>query len=320
MRWVRVGARALLVLWGVLCLGLTLVRLRDPVSGAGIRLESFTPLGVPLYAALLLGVVAWAWPDRRRRAWVARAPRAGLALHLWWLAPLYTGPDPPPASDSPHLVVMTANLRLGQADAPSLVSAATSAHVEILALEEVTPEALTRLRAAGLFELLPYDAGQPAPSSGGTMIFGRQPMTDLQRVPLAFGSWTARTEGLTVMVVHPATPVTPTQWREDHLTLDAQAGARHPDLLMGDFNATLDHAPMRRLSTLGLRSAAELANQGWQPTWPSNGLFRVLGVPFPPFAQIDHVFVGPRLAALSSRTVSIPGTDHRALVATVALK
>jgi hypothetical protein len=46
----------------------------------------------------------------------------------------------------------------------------------------------------------------------------------------------------------------------------------------------------------------------------------VAGVELPRVVQIDHVLVGPRLAAIESRTLAIPGTDHRALVAEVAPK
>ena len=90
-----------------------------------------------------------------------------------------------------------------------------------------------------------------------------------------------------------------------------------PDLVVGDFNATADHAPMRALADAGYRDVGELANQGWQPTWPTRGVFDLLGLPL---AQIDHVLVGDRLAALDLGTVAVPGSDHRAVVATVALK
>ena len=44
------------------------------------------------------------------------------------------------------------------------------------------------------------------------------------------------------------------------------------------------------------------------------------GVELPRVVQIDHVLVGPRLAAIGSHTLVIPGTDHRALVAEVAVR
>ena len=38
----------------------------------------------------------------------------------------------------------------------------------------------------------------------------------------------------------------------------------------------------------------------------------------PSLVQIDHVLVGPRMAAIDVHTVDLPGSDHRAVVATVA--
>jgi hypothetical protein len=77
---------------------------------------------------------------------------------------------------------------------------------------------------------------------------------------------------------------------------------------------------MRALANMGYRSAAELANEGWQPTWPAAGGRSVLGISVPNVVEIDHVLVGPTFAAIGTHTRDIPETDHRALVAEVAAK
>ena len=103
-------------------------------------------------------------------------------------------------------------------------------------------------------------------------------------------------------------------------SLLAAARDHEADLVLGDFNATEDHAPMRSLAAAGYRDVGELANQGWQPTWPASDRWAVLpGIAFP-LAPIDHVLVGPRLAAIGQHTVAVPGSDHRAVVAVVARK
>ena len=43
-----------------------------------------------------------------------------------------------------------------------------------------------------------------------------------------------------------------------------------------------------------------------------------LGLALPPLAQIDHVLVGPSMAAVGMHTVDLPGSDHRGVVAEVA--
>ena len=120
--------------------------------------------------------------------------------------------------------------------------------------------------------------------------------------------------------MHPYSPTVPGAWRDDHAAVVAAVDSERPDLVVGDFNATADHPPMRALADLGYRDVGELANQGWQPTWPSSGARDVLGIPVPSLVQIDHVLVGPLLAAISMRTVAIADSDHRAVLADVALK
>ena len=63
----------------------------------------------------------------------------------------------------------------------------------------------------------------------------------------------------------------------------------------------------------------ELTNDGLEPTWPANGISPAPGLRLPALIQIDHVLVGHRFASTDgSEIVEIDGTDHRAVVATVA--
>jgi endonuclease/exonuclease/phosphatase family metal-dependent hydrolase len=71
----------------------------------------------------------------------------------------------------------------------------------------------------------------------------------------------------------------------------------------------------RHRAEAGLTDAAEASGAGWQPTWPRGGS---RGLPMP-VAAIDHVLVGESLIALSTRVHDIPDTDHRALVADLAI-
>jgi endonuclease/exonuclease/phosphatase (EEP) superfamily protein YafD len=152
------------------------------------------------------------------------------------------------------------------------------------------------------------------------MVFARLPLGEPTRVPTTHGSWAMTVGDLGLLAVHPSPPTDVDAWRRDHATIRAAIASSSPDLVVGDFNATPDHPPMRALADAGYRAVSELANEGWQPTWPANGGFRVLGVPLPRSAQIDHVLVGERLAAIRSSTFPLAGTDHRPLVAEVARK
>ena len=46
----------------------------------------------------------------------------------------------------------------------------------------------------------------------------------------------------------------------------------------------------------------------------------MLGISLPNAVDIDHVLVGPAFAAIGTHTLEIPESDHRALVAELAVK
>jgi hypothetical protein len=315
----RVLFWAVAVLLALPALALTLVRAFDSDNGSMVRLEAFTPLAIPLYAVLVvwLGVGAvLRQDDRRPRVTATVLAVALLGVHVWWFAPQLVGADPPPAEGARRIVVMNSNLYEGHGSAQDVVDAVRTHDVNLLVLEEVTPWLLQKMDDLGLSTLLPNRVGESDWMVAGTMIFADQPLPDHVRLRTTFQGWEAKYDGLTVLGVHPVAPVDPEGWRADHAAILKQAEADHADLIIGDMNATPDHEPMRELDAAGFRDAGEVANEGWQPTWPANHI----GVlPFlPPVVRIDHVLISDTMASLGTGTVDISGTDHYALLATVA--
>ncbi|MBI3690541.1 MAG: hypothetical protein HY239_07780 [Mycolicibacterium aromaticivorans] len=80
-------------------------------------------------------------------------------------------------------------------------------------------------------------------------------------------------------------------------------------IIGGDYNSTPDMRQFRDLLTDGYRDAVQETGSSFAPTFPSNRRF-------PPVITIDHVLT-LNAAAESVRTIEIPGSDHRALLATV---
>lgn len=298
---------------------LTLARLSGSDAGPAVRAVSFAPAGVPLYGAglVLLLVLAARRGGRRLPTVGAGVAVVGLALHLAWVAPWYVGTSVAADADAPALTVMTSNLLSGAGDGAALVAAAAEARVDVLAVEELSTGGLAQMEAAGLAELFPYRAGEADPGGvRGTMLFAREPITDVERLDTEFGCWSASVGDVTVFALHPVYALDTAQWAAEHATILAAAERLQPDLLLGDLNATLDHAPMRRLEEAGYRDATELSGGGWQPTWPATGS-GLRGL-VPPVLQIDHVLLDDGWTARRTWTVDIAGTDHRALVAEVA--
>lgn len=308
---------------GLLALGtvLTVVRLLEPTAGWAVRLVSYTPLGLVAYAApLALLVVPLA--RRRRPLHVAAAvvALAGLLAHGWWFAPLVTGANPPAPPGADTRRVMTANLHDGTADGIGLVRQVSEEDVDLLVVQEVTAPLLAVMEQSGLDALLPHRAGAPGRRAEGTMVFSREALGTPAPLGTTADGWRVETGGLRLLAVHPASPYDVAAWRADHDVLLAAVRESSPDLVVGDLNATVDHAPMRRLADAGYRSTAELGNDGWQPTWPAFGATELLGVAMPHLAPVDHVLVGRSLSAVGTRTLRIQGSDHRAVVAEVAVK
>lgn len=309
---------------------LTLSRAGDPEDGRLVRAVSLTPLAIPLYALVLLLALA-ALVHRRHRRGRRRRPRAalvllgvvaltGLAAHAVWFSPQVLGANPPAEPGAEPITVMTANLHAGRADGIDLVGIASEEGVDVLVVEEVTSRDVAEMERAGLDSLFPHRVGDASDGEGvdGTMVFSRLPLGEATALPTVLDGWRVGVGAdLTLLAVHVVGPTDVGPWRADLDAVREAAVAADADLVVGDLNATLDNRPMRLLAADGWRSAAELANQGWQPTWP---VIDWLGLPIPALVQVDHVLVGRSLAALSTRTVGIPGSDHRAVVAEVARK
>ena len=125
---------------------------------------------------------------------------------------------------------------------------------------------------------------------------------------------------LTIVPVSLPTPVNGLQpWLRGFAGLDeaiassgvspgAGTAAEHL-LVLGDFNATREHLPLRQLmAEHQLVDAAEQAGAGWQPTYPAGG--RV-----PPLFAIDHVLMNPSLTASKVTAFTVTYGAHRGLLA-----
>ncbi len=332
LRWLLLGllVTVLLVAAGLL----TTARLLEPPGGTWVRLVAFTPYGLGLYLLALLLLLGASLRTRGFWRGVARALALvcaiGLLVHAVWESGPFVGTSSASAATaatapSAHgLTVMTSNLRFGRADTARVVSAAARRHVDVLVLQEVTPQALAGLEHAGTGRLLHHRAGKPAAGPAGTMVFSRTRLTGVHRLPTRFGSYRAdvRLPGgrVRLLAVHPGPPIGDvTGWRAEQLAVRQAARASDgPTVLAGDLNATMDHSSLRELVGRGYADAATQARSGWQPTWPSAGVVTRLGVPVPPLVAIDHVFVRGPLRAVRTETIVVDRTDHRALVATLS--
>jgi endonuclease/exonuclease/phosphatase (EEP) superfamily protein YafD len=238
----------------------------------------------------------------------------GLAVQL----PLFVAVPAP--SHGIDLVVMTANIRFGGADAGSVVQAARDRRADVLMIEELTSAAAGRLNSAGITREFPYRLALPRDNAAGTGLWSRFPLHDAHAVPGL--TYAAATAGITVgphatpvqlVALHVAGPYpNTTDWDRDMARLPGILRRIAPAgrvLVGGDFNATPDVAQFRRLLIDGYGDAADEAGSGLTATFPANAWY-------PPLIAIDHVLTREAVAT-ATRTVRVTGSDHRALVAVV---
>jgi len=253
----------------------------------------------------------------RRRGPAATAALAAAALGV--VVGSRGIPRPQPRACGPVLRMLTLNLYRGRADAEVSVARVREVDADVLFLQELTADAVTRLKQAGLEDLMPHTQIELRSGSRGSGIYSRFPLSEGPRVaPVRAAQPTALLElpggkAVELVCVHPAAPASrragAVLWREELAVLSPPGEV--PRVLAGDFNATLDHAAFREVLRLGYADAALQAGKALAPTWgpPRKGAVLTL----------DHVLVDRRCAVLACSVHVVPGSDHRAVYAEIQL-
>jgi endonuclease/exonuclease/phosphatase (EEP) superfamily protein YafD len=309
---------ALTVLFWLLVLpGLVwaVVRLGGWERGPLVQLFAFTPY-----------VAGWSWlpvvlslsTGRWTIGVVALAAAVALtAIVLPRAIPGGRGP-----STGVPLHVMTSNMLFGNADPDEIVRLVREHDVAVLAVQEFTPEARKALTKAGLDDLLPYHSLADEPGASGTGFYSRFAVTGAgsRRNGAGFMQTygVVQPPGAAPLTVESAHPIAPWavkvngDWRDDLAAQPKADPHGTPRILLGDFNATLDHTPLRRLIASGYRDAAAAAGKGLVPTWPFDGR------KVPP-VTLDHVLVDERIGVGEVSVHRIPDSDHRAVIAALTV-
>ncbi|OCF86375.1 endonuclease [Nocardia brasiliensis] len=268
-----------------------------------------------LMVGAVIGLVCFVIAKGWRSAGVA-AVLVGVVL--WTAVPTFVPEGR--AAAGPEVRVMQSNLLFGGADAGAVVRAVLDNRIDVLTVNELTNAAVDRLAAAGLDAALPHRYVEPtADGGGGTGIYSRYPLRDTKKYSgFILNQVSATMEHpdrgpVAVFAFHPIPPpLNFADWlaemRRIREILDAEPG---PAIVGADFNATRDHAAYRELLHGRFESAADQAGAGLLLTFPDDKQWG-------PIIGIDHVLLADAEAE-EVRTLSIPRSDHRALIAHVRL-
>ena len=271
-----------------------------------------------------------------RRAVIALLAILALGLNVYWQAPFFR-PAATLSDEAQQAVaaaeantsdtyarVMTCNVFKGQADAKQIVELVREQRVEVLALQETTDDFVKQLNEAGIEHYLPYSNVSSSDGVFGNGIWSATPLADpadddVDSSASFMPGGTVDFAGTKVrfVSVHTTAPV-PGYWRQWKRSLDELALMRsHTEttyVFMGDFNATYDHTPFRNFLGDRFVDAARQSGHGFTFSWPTNREY------LPTFAAIDHVVLDRGMTAGQCQTVRISGSDHAALLATIAVR
>jgi endonuclease/exonuclease/phosphatase (EEP) superfamily protein YafD len=270
---------------------------------------AFTPV-----IAVIGVLVAIAALAARARVAAAVALVAVLALGAS-IAPRAVAGGPHPGG--PTLRVMTINLYNGLASKEQVARHVVDQHVDVLVVEELTFAARVELSRDGLEQILPYRALATDPGSDGTGIYSRLPLVRSGTIHGVTGHLEVRARvsvpggpPVTVQAVHTESPdlTRNGDWRATLRQLPKAVPGR-AELLVGDFNSSLDHGELRRVISHGWADAADRSGKGLVGTWPSRL----------PTVALDHVLVSRQIGVQETKVFRISGTDHRMVFAVLQL-
>lgn len=265
---------------------------------------------LPAWAVLAVGVAT-----RRRAAAVVALVLVG--LHVAWVVPDLRGEgrrrDPRPDD----LVLVTVNAQRGNGDAGALGARLAAVRADAVVVTELTPEIAAALDLALPSSTYPGRALHPEDGFFGAGIYTKAELSDRSLVlvdgrPTPMVRFEHGGRPLTLVAVHTIQPLADLlglQRGLDDLAALRDDAPADGFVLAGDFNATRQHRPFRRLlERTGLRDAHAAAGRGLARTWPA-------GTRVPPFALLDHVVVSDDIVVVDVRELDAPGSDHRAVIA-----
>jgi endonuclease/exonuclease/phosphatase (EEP) superfamily protein YafD len=243
-----------------------------------------------------------------------------VVLQVTWAAPrLRWWAHTQPAAAGSAVELVAANLLYDNGRIDEAASRILALDADVLVLTEYDQAAQTAFTRSGVASDYPHRVELPRPGAFGSAVYSRFPITRTDTVDLA-GTPTidvdlALPDGrVRLVAVHTLQPLAGlgTLRAQHRILAGLVQAAGGPTILAGDFNATIDHGPFRAVLEHGLRDTHLERGAGRTTTWP-------VGEAVPAFTQLDHILVSDTIAVLAAGDRTVPGSDHRAVTARLAL-
>lgn len=264
------------------------------------------------WSALFVGLaVLLLW---RKLRWTALSSALGCLLILPQYHQPVTTRDVPTGQGTlriAHLNVYQMNQRHDE-----VLRSAIASGADVLSLQEVSDEWADALRE-GLAPTYPYSHVEARNNCYGIALFSKLPFADVQTSGVEgapFIEAVVRSEHgpVRIVSVHATSPISYAHFQRrnallKHLatTIDARA---MPTVLVGDLNTVHWDRAYRNFH---IRSGLQPVNGPALRTWPSIGPIALI--------PLDHLMISPGIGATDVQRFTIPGSDHRGLVADIQL-
>jgi endonuclease/exonuclease/phosphatase (EEP) superfamily protein YafD len=273
--------------------------------------------------AWIIGIVAIIW----WRPFLAVGAILIVAAQIVLLLPELTAAQPVPSwvGRAPSLRLLDANVYYLNSSMSGYATEIKAVRPDLVTMEEATPIQVKRLVAAGGLSGLPHRLVIKRWDPKAFLVASTYPLSSdnvvyYGHVPLIVQTTLHLPSGLQELwVVHTTAPLPGegfSEWKGQLAEVVRLLRARGPGrlLLVGDFNADWGSRGFRSVLDTGMVDGAAARGRSLDMTWSQ--IMPVL----PPLVRIDHVLTGPGLAVTRIATEDGPGSDHRDLVATVAIR
>jgi endonuclease/exonuclease/phosphatase (EEP) superfamily protein YafD len=276
-------------------------------------LQALTPYLLALAAPI--GIAAAV----TRRWFLAGAASLILGALVVLAMPILLHPEPA-VPGTTRFTITHSNAYFDNPDPDAVAAALLATGSDLLAITEYTAELEAALLARGADTIYSSWVGTPSPERFGVALLSRHRITssDVAAIGTQTGivaTVSVRGQSVRVVVAHPLPGVDSDSL--DLLDRDLRAIGRlarspgDPTVVVGDFNASRWHPGFRDLLAR-LTDAHEALGRGWSTSWPADRWF-------PAFVRLDHILLGEGTTVIAIDDIDIPGSDHRATIARLAL-
>jgi endonuclease/exonuclease/phosphatase (EEP) superfamily protein YafD len=261
-----------------------------------------------------------------RRFVLAGAALLIMVAQVAFLYPELSAAEPVPswAAHAPSFRLLDANVYSGNPSMAGYARQIAQVSPDLVTLEEANPPDVRQLLASGVLATLPHRVEVDRYDPFAFFVACRYPLWGTHVVslfgrPLIVQTTIALPSGpLTLWVVHAIAPlpVSFDQWKQQLASIDRALRSRGPSriIVVGDFNATWGTKGFRAILDDGVVDAAAARGSVLSMTWSQTKPI------VPPLVRIDHVLTSLGVTATQIRTDEGPGSDHRDLIATIAVR